>query len=123
MKIKWFTPIITRAAAKTKYTHEELEVGIVPAFFNFFQGRATFFAIVYGVIGVAFAAAALWGFLHGKDLSGIASVLLALATFLGALQAMLFAHSCKEDWIELQHRKLDIQEAAQPNNTDSPAVQ
>lgn len=89
---------------------EQDATGIMPAFFGFFQGRTTFFSIIYGVIGAVFAVVAVWCVLHGRDVSGLSSVILAFATFLGALQAMLVTHSAKEDWIELQHRKLDIEE-------------
>lgn len=116
MQIRWVTPIMTRVQAREKYIHDELQVGIVPAIFNFFQGRATAFAIVYGLVGLVFASVAVWGFIHRYDLSGLASVITSFAAFLGALQAMLFAHSCKEDWTDIQHRKLDIQEQAQAVN-------
>lgn len=119
MKIRWVTPILTRVEAQEKYIHEELEVGIVPAIFNFFQGRATTFAIVYGIVGVVFAIVAVRGFIHKQDLSSLASVISSFALFLGALQAMLFAHSCKEDWVDIQHRKLDLQ--AQAQTQGSPA--
>jgi hypothetical protein len=68
--------------------------------------------MLYGFIGVVFAGCAVYGFLHRQDLSGLASVITSFAAFLGALQAMLFAHSCKEDWTEIQHRKLDLQQQA-----------
>src|ERR1700674_5727910 len=85
--------------------------GLSAGFFNFFQGRSTFFALVFLLMGLAFAATAIWGFLHGKDLTSLASVVSSMALFMGALQALLFAHSAKEDWNDYKHRQLDIQQS------------
>jgi hypothetical protein len=90
-----------------------LSGGATANFFNFFQGRATFFAIVFLIMGVAFAAVTIWGFIHGKDVTGLASVITSMAAFMGALQALMFVHSAKEDWNDYKHRQLDIQEKQQ----------
>jgi len=72
--------------------------GFTASFFNFFQGRATFFGILFAAIGCVFAGVGVWGFLHGKDLTSLASFVMAMATLFGAIQAVTFAHSAKEDW-------------------------
>lgn len=87
------------------------EFGPIAALFDFFQGRTTFFAIVFATDGIALSLTAVYGIVHGKDISQIAGIIAALAAFMGSLQALLFAHSCKEDWTEIQRRKLDIMEA------------
>jgi hypothetical protein len=87
-------------------------LGVVASFFSFWQGRATFFGILFAGVGVAFAVVGVWGFIHGRDLTSFASFVASMAALLGAIQAMIFAHSTKEDWIELQHRKLDLQQQA-----------
>ena len=61
----------------------DLQSGVVGAIFNFFQGRATTFAIVFTVAGIILA-------FRGKlDTSFVALV--------AAIQALVFAHSWKED--------------------------
>jgi hypothetical protein len=90
-----------------------LSGGATARFFNFFQGRSTFFAIVFLLMGIVFAIITVWGFLRGKDVTGLASVITSMAAFMGALQAILFAHSAKEDWNDFKHRQLDIQEKQQ----------
>lgn len=61
--------------------------GIASSFFGVFQGRCTFFAIVFSVIG-------LYGWLVlGRDLT-------SFALFAGSIQALLIAHSWKEDIAE-----------------------
>jgi len=87
------------------------EFGPVAALFDFFQGRTTFFAIVFAIDGIALSATAVYGIVHGKDITSIAGIIASLAAFMGSLQALLFAHSCKEDWARIQSRKLDIMEA------------
>jgi hypothetical protein len=87
------------------------EFGPIAAMFDFFQGRTTFFAIIFAIDGICLSIAAIWGIVHGKDVSSIAGIIGALAAFMGSLQALLFAHSVKEDWTSLQKRKLDIMEA------------
>jgi uncharacterized membrane protein YdjX (TVP38/TMEM64 family) len=87
------------------------EFGPIAALFDFFQGRTTFFAIVFAVDGIALSMTAIYGIVHGKDISSIAGIIGSLAAFMGSLQALLFAHSCKEDWTAIQKRKLDIMES------------
>lgn len=86
------------------------EFGPMAALFTFFQGRSTFFAICFLIDGLILSALAVYGILKGKDISQIAPIITSLGVFMGSLQALLFAHSCKEDWTEIQHRKLDIQQ-------------
>jgi hypothetical protein len=97
------------------------EYGPVAAVFDFFQGRSTFFAIIFLIDGIILSAVAIWGIVHGKDISGLAGVIGSLAAFMGGLQALLFAHSCKEDWTDIQRRKLELQ-AAQLQNAQPPVV-
>jgi hypothetical protein len=104
------------------------EYGPVAAVFDFFQGRSTFFAIIFLIDGIILSAVAIWGIVHGKDISGLAGVIGSLAAFMGSLQALLFAHSAKEDWVDLQRRKLDLQQAQQnppqpPCTTQQPPIQ
>ena len=70
--------------AKLKKLKEQM--GIVTRIFNFFQGRCTFFAIVFSGVGIALA------FLGKLTAEYVALV--------GAIQALLLAHSAKEDYHE-----------------------
>lgn len=79
----------------------QFQWGLVPAFFDFFQGRATTFALAFTAVGI-------WGFIRGKDLT-------SFALFVTAIQGLVFCHSVKEDWFQIQHRKLDMQ---QPDSGD-----
>lgn len=64
--------------------------GAASAFFGLFQGRCTFFAIIFSIVG-------LYGWLVlNRDLT-------SFALFAGSIQALLIAHSAKEDWA-LQNR-------------------
>lgn len=58
--------------------------GITASFFNFFQGRATAFAILFTICGLILA-------FRGKLDANY-------ALFVTAIQGLVFAHSCKEDW-------------------------
>ena len=62
------------------------EAGFTASFFDFFQGRATAFAIIFTVFG-------LWLAVHNKLDSNY-------ALFVTSIQSLVFAHSCKEDWHE-----------------------
>lgn len=86
------------------------EFGPIAALFDFFQGRATFFALCFLVDGLLLSAVAIYGIIHGKDISQIAPIITSLGLFMGSLQTLLVVHSCKEDWAAIQHRKLDIQQ-------------
>ncbi len=66
-------------------------LGLTASFFTFFQGRATFFAIVFTVCG-------LIGFFKRYDLT-------SYALFVGAIQAMVVGHSLKEDYFEMRRRQ------------------
>lgn len=68
--------------------------GITAAFFSFFQGRATAFAILFTVCGLILA---FRGKLDGN-----------YALFITAIQGLVFAHSCKEDWNDYKNRQLDV---------------
>jgi hypothetical protein len=58
--------------------------GIAAKFFGLFMGRCTFFAIAFSAVG-------LYGWLV------LARDLTSFALFAGAIQALLLAHSYKED--------------------------
>lgn len=60
--------------------------GVASAFFNIFEGRCTFAALVFSVVGC-------YGWLHGRDLT-------SYALFVGAIQALIVVHSYKEDVAE-----------------------
>jgi hypothetical protein len=66
--------------------------GITASFFNFFQGRATAFAILFTIFGIV-------GFLKHYDLT-------SYALFVTAVQGMVFAHSCKEDWASIKRQQI-----------------
>jgi hypothetical protein len=68
--------------ARVVATYKSL--GLTASFFNFFQGRATTFAIAFTIVGVV-------GFFRHYDLT-------SYALMVTAIQGFVFAHSCKEDW-------------------------
>jgi hypothetical protein len=99
-------------------------MGLTAGFFSFFQGRSTFFGILFAITGVVFSSVGVWGFIHGRDLTSFGSFVMAVAALNGSIQAMMFAHSTKEDWAEIQHRQLDIQQqqvSVTVNNATSSA--
>jgi hypothetical protein len=63
-----------------------LNGGVISAFFNFFLGRCTFFAIVFAIIGII-------GWFKGRDLT-------SYALFVTAIQGLLVLHSWKQDVAE-----------------------
>jgi len=66
-----------------------MQGGAVRSFFGFWNGKCTFFAIVFSVIGV-------YGWLVlNRDLT-------SFALFAGAVQALLTVHSIKEDHFQAQ---------------------
>lgn len=78
---------LDKAIAKVKQVKEDLaNNGFVPAFFGFFGGRCTAFAIAFFVIGVFLE-------LRGK----LDPSFVALA---GVIQILVLAHSAKEDYHE-----------------------
>lgn len=66
--------------------------GLVASLFNFFQGRATAFAILFSAVGIRLA------FMGKLDAN--------YALFVTAIQGLIFAHSCKEDWHEQRMEEL-----------------
>ena len=66
-------------------------LGLTASFFSWFQGRATFFAILFTVCG-------LIGFFKHYDLT-------SYALFVGAIQAMVVGHSLKEDYFEMRRNR------------------
>jgi hypothetical protein len=66
--------------------------GFTASFFNFFQGRATTFAIAFAIVGVILA-------FRGKLDANY-------SLFVTAIQGLIFAHSCKEDWHEQRMESL-----------------
>jgi hypothetical protein len=67
--------------------------GVVASIFNFFQGRATAFAILFAAVGIRLA------FMGKLDAN--------YALFVTAIQGLIFAHSCKEDWHEQKMAEMD----------------
>ena len=64
----------------------------VTAFFGFWNGRCTFFAILFSAVGI-------YGWLVlNRDLT-------SFAVFAGAMQALLVAHSAKEDYTQIQKQQ------------------
>lgn len=77
--------LIDKVTSRFKEYEEDVQTsGIVAAFFNFFQGRATAFAIAFTICGIVLA-------FRGKLDANY-------ALFVTAIQGLVFAHSCKEDW-------------------------
>jgi len=69
---------------------------IAAAFFRLWMGRCTFFATAFSVVG-------LYGWLIlGRDLT-------SFALFAGAIQALLLAHSAKEDWNDQKQQQAQQQ--------------
>lgn len=88
MKLQWASPIVNVAK-------EDISVGLVPAVFNFFNGRATAFALAFFVCGTFLA-------FEGK----LTTAYVGLAT---SLQALILAHSFKEDVHEQRMARLEKQ--------------
>jgi hypothetical protein len=99
--------------------------GPVATFFTIFQGRSTTFAILFALEGIALLGATgvligvgIHAFVHGKDvtgivsmLSGLASVIMSSAAFNGLIQTTMVAHSTKEDWMAVKQQQTDQQAA------------
>ena len=68
-------------------------LGLTASFFSFFQGRATTFAILFTICGLILA-------FKGKLDANY-------ALFVTAIQGLVFAHSCKEDWFARRDREQD----------------
>ncbi len=61
------------------------QAGVIAPLFNMFQGRCTFFAIVFSIVGII-------GWIKGKDLT-------SYALFVTAIQGLLVLHSWKEEGV------------------------
>jgi hypothetical protein len=72
--------------------------GVVAKFFNIFQGRCTFAAICFSVVGV-------YGWLHGRDLT-------TFTLFVTAVQGILVLHSWKEDVAEQRQIQFQTKEGS-----------
>jgi hypothetical protein len=83
--------------------------GPVAAFFTFWQGRSTTFAILFSVEGIILIGVGIYGFFHHMDLGGYASFVLAMATFCGLIQTTMVAHSTKEDWMAIKQQQVNQQ--------------
>jgi hypothetical protein len=83
--------------------------GVMQKFFGFWNGRCTFFAIAFSVVGC-------YGWLVlGRDMT-------SFALFAGAMQSLLLAHSAKEDYVAQQQTQQ--QDTTIVNNiTVPPSVQ
>lgn len=72
-----------------------MQGGAIQKFFGFWNGRCTFFAIAFSVIGC-------YGWLvAGRDLT-------SFALFAGSVQALLVAHSAKEDYFQQQNQQQSV---------------
>ena len=69
------------------------QYGPMAALFTLFQGRATFFASVFTLAGIILA-------FKGKLDANY-------SLFVASIQALIFAHSCKEDWFSLKNKDQD----------------
>jgi hypothetical protein len=69
--------------------------GVVASVFNFFQGRATAFAIVFSIVGIV--------------LAFTGQLTTDFSLFVASIQTLVFAHSCKEDWHEQRMTALQQQ--------------
>jgi hypothetical protein len=80
-------------------------LGTTAAFFSFFQGRTTTFAIALTVVGII-------GFFKQYDMTGY-------ALFAGSILGGVAGHSLKEDYFEMRHRQLDQQTSVSSTKTES----
>jgi hypothetical protein len=82
------TNLVDRPLVK-KIFYTAISGGFASRFFGLFMGRCTFFAIAFSAVG-------LYGWLIlGRDLT-------SFALFAGAIQALLLAHSYKQDIAQQQ---------------------
>jgi hypothetical protein len=92
---------------KFRNYQEELQTsGAVAVIFNFFQGRSTAFALIFTVCGIILT-------FQGKLTANY-------ALFVTAIQGLVFAHSCKEDW--QQQKMSEIQNTTNVTVTDTKAT-
>ena len=80
-------------------------LGITASIFSAFQGRATFFAILFSTEGAIIIAFALWGFVHGHDVTPLGTILSSLALLDGAIFTGVVGHSIKEDYFARRDRE------------------
>lgn len=69
-----------------------MQGGAMQKFFGFWNGRCTFFAIAFSLVGC-------YGWLV------LARDLTSFALFAGAIQALLVVHSAKEDYVAQQQQQ------------------
>lgn len=92
---------------------EAMRGGAVRKFFGFWNGRCTFFAIAFSIVGC-------YGWLIlGRDMT-------SFALFAGAIQALLVAHSAKEDYsaqkqAQAQSTQVVNNITVDPNNPTPPS--
>lgn len=79
--------------------------GVVGSIFNFFQGRATAFAIVFSIVGIVLA------FMGKLDAN--------FSLFVGSIQALVFAHSWKEDVRDQKEAELNLKRKEMDSNANS----
>lgn len=82
-------------------------LGLTASIFSFFQGRATAFAIFFSAEGAVVFGVGVWGFIHGKDLTSLASLLQAMAVFDAAIFTGVVGHSIKEDYFARRDKDKD----------------
>lgn len=82
------------------------QYGPVAAVFTLFQGRATTFAIVFSGVGI-------YGFLHQYNLT-------SFTMFVTAIQALVFAHSIKEDYFTIKQQDPSPKTKASEPKEDQP---
>lgn len=88
-----------------KVEGEVQESGVVASLFNFFQGRATAFAILFSAVGICLA------FMGKLDAN--------FALFVAAIQALVFAHSWKEDVRDQKEAEMDLKRKTSHESTNS----
>jgi hypothetical protein len=88
--------------------HAAAPYGVVPVFFNFFQGRATTFAILFTIVGIV-------GWLKGRDLT-------SYALFVTAIQGLIFCHSVKEDWFSSKNQQAQSTQIVNNVTVDPNAI-
>ncbi len=94
----------TKAQDVLSKAKADLQLGIVGALFNFFQGRATTFAIVFTIVGIILA-------FKGKlDANFVALI--------AAIQALIVVHSWKEDVHDQRMARLESEGKASEDNGD-----
>ena len=91
-------------------------LGITASIFSAFQGRATFFAILFSTEGAILFGVGIWGFIHGHDLTSLAALLQAMALFDGTIFTGVVGHSIKEDYFARRDREQDEESKKECNS-------